>query len=72
MVYVRFRIMGYSIIESYTLANVKKSTAYYIEDKWNENGYMGLVPKNNLGSGRKPKLNKKQRKELYGILIEEI
>lgn len=43
--YVRFRIMGYTKIESYTLANIKKSTAYNIEDQWNENGYQGLLPK---------------------------
>ena len=70
--YVRFRIMGYTKIESYTLANIKKSTAYNIEDQWNENGYQGLLPKKRkTGSGRKPKLNIKQRNELYKILIEE-
>ena len=66
LVYVRFRIMGYSIIESYTLANVKKSTAYYIEDKWNENGYDSLKKK--PGQGRKPKLSDENWEEFRKIM----
>ena len=72
LVYLRLRVMGYTPIESYTLANVKKSTAYNIEDQWKENGYMGLLPKKTKkGGGRKPKLNKKQIKKLSKILDEE-
>ena len=65
LIFVRLRAEGLSIIEAYTLANIKRSTAYLIEDQWNEHGYIGLLPKKQKeGSGRKPKLNKKQLKQL--------
>lgn len=72
LIFVRLRAEGLSIIEAYTLANIKRSTAYLIEDQWNEHGYIGLVPKKQKeGSGRKPKLNKKQLKQLSKILKNE-
>ena len=72
LIFVRLRAEGLSIIEAYTLANIKRSTAYLIEDQWNEHGYIGLLPKKQKeGSGRKPKLNKKQLKQLSKILKNE-
>ena len=72
LIFVRLRAEGLSIIEAYTLANIKRSTAYLIEDQWNEHGYIGLLPKKRKeGSGRKPKLNKKQLKQLSKILKNE-
>ena len=72
LIFVRLRAEGLSIIEAYTLANIKRSTAYLIEDQWNEHGYIGLLPKKQKeGSGRKPKLNKKQLKQLSKILKKE-
>ena len=50
--FVRFRKKGYSIKESYEFANIKKSTAYNIEDDWAENGYCGLLPKKKKGRFR--------------------
>ena len=70
--YIRFRTMGYSKLESFELANIKRSTGYHIEDIWEEKGYMGLLhKKNKSGSGRKSKLNNKQLKELSKILSSE-
>ena len=60
--YFKFKADGYSSKESYKLANIKKSTAYYLENKWESGGYNALLPKYN--SGRKSKLNKKQMSEL--------
>lgn len=67
--YIRYQKMGYSKEESRTMALLKKSTAYNVDDQWHENGYNGLIPKKRKkGGGRKPKLNKKQLKELEKIL----
>ncbi|MDR2624528.1 MAG: hypothetical protein LBC39_08235 [Methanobrevibacter sp.] len=66
LLYFKFKAMGYSIIESYNLASIKKSTAYYLEDLWNEGGYYSLLQK--PGQGRKTKLNNSQLSELKNIL----
>ncbi|MDR2966486.1 MAG: hypothetical protein LBU74_00860 [Methanobacteriaceae archaeon] len=64
--YFRFKAMGFTSVESYKLAKIPKSTAYYMEDLWNEGGYSALLPKK--GQGRKSKLNDVQMKELEEIL----
>jgi transposase len=64
--YFRFKAMGFSSVESYKLAKIPKSTAYYIEDLWNDGGYNALLHKR--GQGRESKLNKLQMEELKEIL----
>jgi len=64
--YFRFKAMDFTTVESYKLAKIPKSTAYYIEDLWNEGGYNALLSKK--GQGRKSKLNKSQMEELEEIL----
>jgi transposase len=66
LVYFKFKAMGFTKVESYKLASIKKSTAYNIEDQWNDGGYNALLSKG--GQGRKTKLNKKQINELKNIL----
>ena len=66
LLYFKFKAMGFTIIESYSLASIKKSTAYNLEDNWNEGGYNALLPKS--GQGRKFKLNGNQLAELELIL----
>jgi transposase len=66
LLYFKFKAMGFTKIESYNLASIKKSTAYNLEDQWNEGGYNSLLPKK--GQGRKAKLNDKQINELKTIL----
>jgi transposase len=66
LLYFRFKAMNFTKIESYKLAGIKKSTAYNLEDLWNEGGYNALLRK--PGGGRKTKLNKKQLHQLEEIL----
>jgi len=66
LLYFRFKAMGFTKIESYKLASIKKSTAYNLEDLWNEGGYNALLRKS--GQGRKTKLNEEQINELGDIL----
>jgi transposase len=64
--YFKFKAMGFTSIESYNLASIKRSTAYHLDDLWIEGGYNSLLPK--YSNGREPKLNEKQMKELSHIL----
>ena len=67
--YFRFKILGYSKLEAFELANIKKSTGYNIEDRWIEGGYYGLLDKKRKKSpGRKIKLNDKELNELSEII----
>ena len=67
LLYFKFKGMGFTKIESYKLASIKRSTAYHLEDLWNEGGYNSLLRKS--GGGRKSKLNKDQINEL-GLILE--
>lgn len=64
--YFRLRALGLPVKEAHTYANIKKSSAYYLEDLWAEGGYNSLLRK--PGGGRDPKLNEEQLKELDLIL----
>jgi len=64
--YFRLRALGLSVNEAHKYANIKKSSAYYLEDLWAKGGYNSLLRK--PGGGREPKLNDSQLKELDLIL----
>lgn len=64
--YLRLRALGLPVKKAHTYANIKKSSAYYLEDLWAEGGYNSLLRK--PGGGRDPKLNEEQLKELELIL----
>jgi transposase len=66
LLYFKFKAMGFTKIESYELASIKRSTAYYLEDLWHEGGYNALLHKS--GQGRKSKLTDEQIEELGEIL----
>lgn len=67
LLYFKFKAMGFTKIESYKLASIKRSTAYHLEDLWNEGGYNALLRKS--GGGRKTKLNENQLSDL-GLILE--
>ena len=60
--YFKFNKMGYSKIESCTLAGFPESSRYYLDDLWAKGGYNALIP--HYGGGRKSKLSKEQIKDL--------
>ena len=60
--YFKFNKMGYSKIESCTLAGFPESSRYYLDDLWAEGGYNALIP--HYGGGRKSKLSEEQIKNL--------
>ena len=64
--YFRLRALGLPVKQAHKYANIKKSTAYHLEDLWAEGGYNSLLRK--PGGGRDSKLNEEQLKELELIL----
>lgn len=60
--YFKFNKMGFSKIESCTLAGFSESSRYYLDDLWAEGGYNALIP--HYGGGRKSKLSEKQQEDL--------
>jgi putative transposase len=64
--FVRFRYLGDSIEEAALRLGVTKRTCYYWQDRWNENGYDGLLQKS--GAGRPSKLNNEEMVQLKRIL----
>lgn len=64
--FFRFKALNISTVKSYELANIPRSTAYYLVDLWNEGGYNALLPKER--KGRDSKLNKSEINELREIL----
>jgi putative transposase len=51
--FIRFRYLGDSIAEASLRLGVTKRICYYWQDRWNENGYDGLLQKS--GAGRPSK-----------------
>lgn len=70
--FLRFRMIGYSVEEASKFSFISKSYGYKIQDEWFEGGYDKLSPKERKeGSGRKTKLNKRQRQQFSKILKTE-
>jgi transposase len=64
--FVRFRYLGDTIGETALRLGVTKRICYYWQDRWNENGYEGLLQKS--GAGRPSKLNNEETVRLKTIL----
>jgi transposase len=64
--FIRFRYLGDSIGEASLRLGVTKRICYYWQDRWNENGYDGLLQKS--GAGRPSKLNDDEMVKFKTIL----
>lgn len=64
--FVRFRYLGDSIEEASLRLGVTKRICYYWQNRWNENGYEGLLQKS--GAGRPSKLNNEEMIRLKTLL----
>jgi len=67
--YLRLRAKGLSVSKASDLINIKRSTAYHLDDVWRYEGYNGLLHKK--GAGRDLKINKNQLEKLREILNEK-
>jgi transposase len=67
--YLRLRSKGLDVASASDLINIKKSTAYHIDNVWKYEGYEGLFHKK--GAGRRSKLNEHEFEQLGQILSKK-
>ncbi len=67
--FVKHRYNGKSVIEACDLVGVKKPVGYIWQDRWNKEGYSGLIPR--YAGGRPSKLSKKQKERLLELLHQK-
>lgn len=68
--FVKYRYQGMSVDAATSRVGITKSVGYTWQNRWNEGGYDGLVPKH--AGGRPSKLSNTQREKLKGILSSKI
>ena len=69
LLYFKFKLLGFSKIDSCKYSGIKESSRYYLDDLWEKGGYNALVP--DYGGGRNPKLSSKQLKKLKKLLEQK-
>ncbi len=67
--FVKHRYNGKSVEEACDLVGVKKTVGYIWQDRWNEEGYTGLIPR--FAGGRPSKLTEKQKDRLPELLQQK-
>lgn len=66
--FINYRYQGLTVNKACEKLNVTKRVGYIWQERWNEEGYNGLIPK--YGKGKPSKLTENQRKELKEYLIK--
>ncbi|MEM4065882.1 MAG: helix-turn-helix domain-containing protein [Candidatus Micrarchaeaceae archaeon] len=74
MYFVKFRYQGKGVEEAAKMVGVTKKLGYLWQDRWNGEGFNGLVPR--FGGGRPPLMNNEERKSLFyarneGLLVNQ-
>jgi len=64
--FVKFRYEGHSVAEAAKMVGVTKMVGYLWQERWNKNGYEGLIPK--FAGGRPSKLSNQDFNLLIQIL----
>lgn len=67
--FIKFRYEGDSIQEAANKIGITKRVGYIWQDRWNEGGYQGLIPR--YAGGRPSKLTDQQKVELEQILRQK-
>jgi putative transposase len=60
--FVRYRYEGKSVEESARLVGTTKNNAYIWQERWNESGYEGLIPR--FAGGKPSKMTEEQKLDL--------
>ena len=60
--FVRYRYEGTSVEEAARLVGTSKNNAYIWQERWNESGYEGIIPR--FARGKPSKLTDEQRLDL--------
>lgn len=64
--FIKYRYEGVSVEEAAKRAAISKPVAYIWQDRWNRDGYSGLIPK--FAGGKPSKLSDDQKKQLRTML----
>ena len=67
--FVKYRYNGKSVEDACDLIGVKKPVGYIWQDRWNKEGYNGLIPR--YAGGRPSKLSKEQKDRLLKLLEQK-
>jgi putative transposase len=67
--FIKYRYEGASVEEASNLVGVAKPIGYIWQERWNENGYNGLIPR--YAGGRPSKLNSQQKEKLLMMLKQK-
>lgn len=65
--FVRYRYEGKSVEEAAKLVGTSKNNAYIWQERWNESGYEGIIPR--FAGGKPSKLTEEQKLDLKNQLI---
>jgi|WetSurMetagenome_2_1015567.scaffolds.fasta_scaffold787158_2 putative transposase len=66
LIYINLRYLGKSVSESCKMVGISAGTGYTWQERWNLEGYAGLVPK--YDGGKPSKMSDQQKEELWGKL----
>jgi putative transposase len=64
--FIKYRYEGKLVSESAKLVGITKRVGYIWQERWNEKGYEGLIPR--YGGGRPSKLTDAQKERLVELL----
>jgi putative transposase len=67
--FIRYRYGGDGVGEASRKVGVTKRVGYIWQERWNEDGYDGLIPK--YAGGRPSKLSEREKEQLREILEEK-
>ena len=67
--FIKYRYAGSSVEEACSLVGVAKPVGYIWQERWNEDGYEGLIPR--YAGGRPSKLNSQQKEKLIQLLKQK-
>jgi len=66
--FIRYRLDGVSVEDAADRVGVTKNTAYIWQERWNESGYDGLIPR--FAGGKPSKLTDEEKDILRQLLSE--
>jgi putative transposase len=66
LLFINLRYLGKSVLESSKIVGISAGTGYNWQERWNLEGYAGLVPK--YGGGKPSKMTDQQKKALWELL----
>jgi putative transposase len=67
--FIKFRYDGDSVEKAAKKLGITKRIGYIWQDRWNDNGYDGIIPQ--YAGGRPPKLSQRQKNELEQLLSKK-